>query len=357
MTVNVAAIHQTVLAMRGMNRVGDILHAGLRSLHKGLDFDRVLLLDPEPGESSRLRGRLILDPTRIDVRRGPRSLVLPADPRGAIQRALDTGIPGRGHDADLDRWALERLGVDCFAVAPVRAGTANLGIVVADRFFVRRPIEDSDVAMLGLLCASLGLVVENMALDAQAKKLRSLAVMDELTGINNRRNLLLNLQREIERARRYGKPLSVVMIDVDHFKRWNDVHGHQVGDMVLQRVAQLVSSVSREIDSYGRYGGEEFMVVLPETPIEQGMIYAERLRAAVEQQGRQLREQFPDAQLTISIGVTSLAPTGDDLERVIQRADAALYGSKGQGRNLVSVLPAGSAVPEAQQPNSSPDTE
>jgi len=343
--INVAAVHQTVLAMRGMNRVGDILHAGLRSLHKGLDFDRVILLDTEPGQTTRLRGRLILDPTRIEVRRGPRSLVLPADANGAVQRALDTGMPGRGCDSEDDRWALERLGVDCFAVAPLRAGPANLGLVVADRFFVRKPITDTDVAMLGLLCASLGLVVENMALDTQAKKLRSLAVMDELTGINNRRNLLLNLQREIERARRYGKPLTVVMIDVDHFKRWNDMHGHQVGDMVLQRVAQLVSSVSREIDSYGRYGGEEFLVVLPETPLDQAVVYAERLRVAVEQQGVQLQQQFPGTSLTISIGVTNLAPTGDDLERTIQRADASLYASKKRGRNCVSVLAAGQKLP------------
>src|SRR6185369_15808570 len=102
-----------------------------------------------------------------------------------------------------------------------RAGGTSLGVVVADQCFSGRRVSDSDAAILEILCSTLGLTLENAALDSASKLLRSLSEKDELTGINNRRNILAVLQREIDRARRYGKPLSLAMVDVDHFKSWN----------------------------------------------------------------------------------------------------------------------------------------
>jgi diguanylate cyclase (GGDEF)-like protein len=128
------------------------------------------------------------------------------------------------------------------------------------------------------------------------------------------------------------------MVDIDHFKPFNDTYGHQVGDTVLAEVAQLIVSESREIDVIGRYGGEEFLIALPETHVDQGIVYAERLRAAVDRYGREAKKLYPDIEsITISAGVTVLQRDDDDIEQLIKRCDHALYAAKDRGRNRVCV--------------------
>jgi diguanylate cyclase (GGDEF)-like protein len=131
------------------------------------------------------------------------------------------------------------------------------------------------------------------------------------------------------------------MVDIDFFKSFNDTYGHQAGDEILRNIAQVLVSASREIDIIGRYGGEEFIALLPETAIEQAEVYAERLRARVELRGQDLRTRFPKTKpLTISVGVTQAVPqSGDDVERIIARVDEALYEAKEEGRNRIVVKP------------------
>jgi diguanylate cyclase (GGDEF)-like protein len=280
---------------------------------------------------------MVLDPTDVDPSRRPGAVEIPVTPGGAVARAIESETACLGDDGALDREALDCLGVSSFAVVPLRGGAAKLGVVTADQFLSDELVADEDVEVLAMLCAALGLAVENAALDAAAKFLRALAEKDDLTGINNRRSVFAVFRREIDRARRYGKPLSLVMIDVDHFKSWNDLHGHQVGDQILQSVAQIISSVSRDIDVFGRYGGEEFVVVLPETPVDHAMVYAERLRATIEAHGETLKQRYPGSSLAVSVGVAAMNLRGDDADRMIQRADAALYAAKRHGRNRVCV--------------------
>jgi diguanylate cyclase (GGDEF)-like protein len=333
----VASLHRDVIDTRGMTAISDLLDRGLREIHERLEFDRLILLEPDPGKEMTLRSRLAYDPTGIEFVRGHGGVEFPLDPGGAVARAIETEMPCCGDDRDLDREMLDRLGVSSFAVVPLRAGSVQYGVVVADQCFTGRPVTEGDTSVLAMLCSALGLAIENVALDAQSRKLRALAEKDELTGINNRRNILVVLQREIDRARRYGKPLSLAMVDVDHFKDWNDLHGHQIGDKVLQSVVQLVSHCSRDIDECGRYGGEEFLIVLPETPADHAVLYAERLRIAVESHGEALRATYPESSLSVSIGLSSLSPRGDDADRMIHRADQALYAAKRHGRNRVCV--------------------
>ena len=344
--MHVAALHRELIDTRGMTSINDMLDRGLREIHEKLRLDRLLLLEPDPGDESMLRLRTAIDPASLEYAGGPGGFAFPLEPGGAIARALETDIACLGNDEDLDREAMTRLGVTSFAAVPLRAGPAMMGVVVADQCFTGAQVTEGDTAVLAMLCSALGLAMENAALDTATKKLRSLAEKDELTGIDNRRNILAVLQREIDRARRYGKPLSVAMVDVDHFKTWNDAHGHQVGDEILKVVAQIISSVSREIDAYGRYGGEEFLIVLPETSAEQGVIYAERLRATIASHGESLAATYPDTALSVSVGLTSLG-TRDDADRMIQRADAALYAAKKHGRNRVCVEVAPAAAPRS----------
>lgn len=345
--VRVANLHRDVIDTRGMTAIPDMLERGLRAIHESLEFDRLILLEPDPAKELTLRTRLAIDPTHIEFERGRGGIEFEIEPGGAVARAIETELPCRGDDPDLDRRTLERLSVGSFAAVPIRAGSVHQGVLVADQCFTGRPVTEGDTAVLGVVCAALSLAMENAALDAQSKKLKSLAEKDELTGISNRRNILSILQREIDRARRYGKPLSLAMVDVDHFKTWNDLHGHHVGDQVLQSVVQLINACSRDIDACGRYGGEEFLVVLPETQVDHAMLYGERLRAIIENHAQSLRAQYPDAQLSVSVGISTLSPRGDDADRMIQRADSALYAAKKHGRNRVCV-----EMPSTEPPRS-----
>jgi diguanylate cyclase (GGDEF)-like protein len=181
-----------------------------------------------------------------------------------------------------------------------------------------------------LVLVLVALVVRQMR---RSRRLGTLVLTDSLTGVANRRRLEVFGEEAIARARADGRPLSVLAFDIDHFKRVNDSHGHAVGDAVLVRVAQICQGTLRDFDLLGRTGGEEFVVVLPDTGIEAARQVAERLRAAVE------RLDFGDVaaglRVTVSIGATPLQPADAALTALVRRADAALYRAKRTGRNRV----------------------
>lgn len=161
-------------------------------------------------------------------------------------------------------------------------------------------------------------------------ELERLSRTDGLTQLPNRRHLMETIEREIRRAKRNRRSFSLLMIDVDHFKRFNDTFGHLAGDEVLKRLADVLAGAIRTADYAGRFGGEEFTVLLPETPLDGAVEVAERIR------GRVAEQQFGDgAGITISIGLGECPTDGDSLETIIECADAALYHAKETGRNRV----------------------
>jgi two-component system cell cycle response regulator len=173
-------------------------------------------------------------------------------------------------------------------------------------------------------------IAANEALDA-------LAHTDPLTDLLNRRALASQLQNEIERVRRYDAPLSVLMLDLDHFKTVNDTYGHLVGDSVLAEFGRVLQRGTRTVDIVARYGGEEFVVALPETNYEGAMAYAERLRERIEAHPFRSASAQP-VSLTASIGIATFpAPGVDGFETLLASADAALYRAKQDGRNRVAV--------------------
>jgi two-component system cell cycle response regulator len=161
-----------------------------------------------------------------------------------------------------------------------------------------------------------------------------LATTDALTDCMNRRGLLDRLEAELERVQRYGEALSLMMIDLDHFKKVNDSHGHLAGDEVLRQIGALLRGEVRAVDTVARYGGEEFVILLPETTQPGAVALAERIRERVAQ--RDFSEDASMLSVTISVGVTTVsAGEVDDPEGVLGRVDAALYRAKRAGRNLV----------------------
>lgn len=183
---------------------------------------------------------------------------------------------------------------------------------------------------------SLRMRLENatlvVALREALDQVRQLAVHDALTGVYNRYHLIDVLQREIDNHNRYLTPTSVVLIDVDHFKKINDTHGHLMGDKVLQDIVALVKDQIRSIDTLARYGGEEFICILPNTPEEAALIVAERIRLSVCRSP--LVVDVQEIGLSVSVGVAEYAP-GEVLQSWLGRVDRALYRAKRNGRNRV----------------------
>lgn len=168
----------------------------------------------------------------------------------------------------------------------------------------------------------------------EKSRLFNLATIDGLTGLVVHRHFQAKMEEEFRRARRYGKPLSFLMTDIDHFKKFNDTWGHQVGDMVLREVAKIVRDSARDTDLAARYGGEEFAVILPETEPDGAMLFAERLRHGVE--SARFNGPKGDLKVTISVGVCSIPYHQPETPlEMIKLADEALYVCKRNGRNRV----------------------
>lgn len=173
----------------------------------------------------------------------------------------------------------------------------------------------------------------------QNEELEALSRQDPLTGVSNRRHLINTLEPLFVESRKVGRELSCVMVDIDHFKKVNDDHGHSMGDEVIQRVAETLTSVVRSSDLVCRYGGEEFLVVMPEAPLEAATAAAERLRAKIDSPG------FARVPVTASFGVSSIRNDAATFAALINQADEAMYASKQNGRNRVTrwdALPANS---------------
>lgn len=166
-------------------------------------------------------------------------------------------------------------------------------------------------------------------------QLRTLANTDGLTGVFNRRHFMQAAEYELERARRYNRPLSLLMIDADHFKHVNDTYGHSAGDAVLQFLTATASADLRKVDMIGRVGGEEFAILLPETSVESAAAAAERVRMAIE--AAEVSAADAVVRFTVSIGVAGLGSGGRTIDDLLRSADDALYAAKESGRNRVVV--------------------
>lgn len=210
---------------------------------------------------------------------------------------------------------------------PMYADGGALGVLLIEVPAARGArIERRAVEMLERFASQASLALTNAFLLA---RVRALAAADGLTGVANRRTFDARLAAELERSVRSGQPVSLVLLDVDHFKRLNDTYGHQVGDSTLQRVARVLQAGARVVDLVARYGGEEFVVVLPGTDAAAAVVVAERLRAAIE--------AMPgEPAITASLGVADFPVAALDAADLVAAADEALYAAKQSGRNQVA---------------------
>lgn len=300
---------------------------------------RVLLVDDEPVQRM-LVGRML---TRAGF-----DVVMAEDGEQALQRVAQGDISMLVTDWEmpkLDGLALCRgvrsMGLNHYVYALLVTSRDAVEHVVmglqagADDYLVKPVMEPELLARLNT--GKRLLEMERSLRIANAENLR-LSITDALTGVFNRRYLMDQLARELERSQRYAHPLSMMLCDVDHFKRINDNYGHQLGDEVLVNFAKSLRSSLRDTDWIARYGGEEFVVVLPETNIENAQRVAERCR--LELAAAPLQTSTIGVPVTASFGVSgweSGMPFEGVLDRLIAAADSGVYASKSSGRNRVTV--------------------
>ena len=197
-----------------------------------------------------------------------------------------------------------------------------------------KPFSTDELRFLEAVANQTALALERVKLIAF---LENLSITDALTGIANRRHFEWRLSEEVERARRYKYPLSALLLDLDHFKQVNDNYGHQIGDVVLQQVAQRLKSSLRRTDFLARYGGEEFVVLAPQTPAERAIILGERLRQVIAESPITVADDL-QIRITLSVGIAVFPDHAQNESELIGAADTALYKAKQMGRNRVCMF-------------------
>ena len=280
-----------------------------------------------PSDSGKLRGTYLGDdePSLIAA--------LAAAERAALAErrerhpVSDAGAPHRPAPIELD-------GVHALAAALHGSGGGReperLGVISVARGGLR--FSDSERDQFAYLAVQAAVAIETANLH---KAVEMQSVTDELTGLDNVRQFHRTLHGEVERSRRYGTEVGLVMIDIDDFKRVNDSYGHQQGDLVLRRVARVLAELSRDIDQPARYGGEEMAIVLPQTNLEGTEYLAERVRVGIEALVIERLDGQGAVPITASFGVGSLPETASEKDDLIAGADAALYRAKRAGKNRV----------------------
>lgn len=213
---------------------------------------------------------------------------------------------------------------------PLKAKDKINGIIVADNFITKKAITKDDLRMLIMLANQAGLAIENSQL---YEKTVMRAHMDSLTELWNHGYFQYILHTELEKAGAIQMPLSLVMLDIDDFKIYNDTLGHQSGDKILKELATLLKNQSRKMDYVCRYGGEEFTVILPLTDEKEAFMIAERLRENIKRHTFVHEEILPNKKLTVSIGISSFPKSGSAPSELIRASDKTLYEAKNKGKD------------------------
>ena len=319
----------------GVARIGDTLSA----TH---DLDRILsvVLETAMAATRAQAGAvLLLGPDRTELelavaqgleqRGGSGDLRLPLG-AGVAGRVARSGEPVRGRlgSADLVAAPGEPVAETVLAV-PLRSSTTVIGVLTLYDRADGELFDEADLSTLRTFTSQATVAVDNVVLHEEARRL---SITDGLTGLWNYRYFTITIAKEIERAARFGRPLALLMMDLDHFKLVNDVYGHQRGDAVLVELAGRIRAQVRDVDTLARYGGEEFVVVLPETDEEGAVQAAERIRAAVRRRPFGEPGETP-LDVTVSVGVAVFPVHGVSSSSLLRRADEALYTAKRAGRD------------------------
>ncbi|MDD5166934.1 MAG: sensor domain-containing diguanylate cyclase [Candidatus Omnitrophica bacterium] len=215
-------------------------------------------------------------------------------------------------------------------LVPLKAKDKVNGIIVADNFITKKPITKDDIRMLTMLANQAGLAIENSQL---FEKTVIRAHLDSLTELWNHGYFQYIFQAELKKAEAQKTPLSLIMLDIDDFKVYNDSLGHQAGDTILKELANMLKKQSRKMDYVCRYGGEEFTIILPQTDRKEAFLIAERLRENIAKHPFIKEEILPSKKLTVSLGLAVFPEDGISPSELLHHSDKSLYEAKNKGKN------------------------
>ncbi|MDP3143108.1 MAG: sensor domain-containing diguanylate cyclase [Candidatus Omnitrophota bacterium] len=253
---------------------------------------------------------------------------------GIIALAAHDGMPLHLNKEALDKYTndpiLRFLNSEELAIVPLRAKDRVNGIIIADNLFTHKPISRDDMRMFIMLANQAGLAIENSRL-YEHTVIRSHT--DSLTNLWNHGYFQFLLQEEIDKSKATHLPVSLVMLDIDYFKNYNDSLGHQTGDKALEELSKVLKDYSRKMDIVCRYGGEEFSIILPQTNKKEAYFIAERLREAIEKHNFINEEVQPNKHITISLGIATFPEDAENKPELISLADKLMYKAKALGRN------------------------
>jgi diguanylate cyclase (GGDEF)-like protein len=323
-------VHDALTRMRDAGSEVGVIDALMAAVRGTPGVARALLVLEEAGEamisaSQEQQPFFVRTRDLTAVAEGMSELMLIA------QRGKRASVMSRGAGFDGVFNALDSTEI---LVVPLRAGRQHVGAVVIP---TNRPLSAVLAPTLDVLAQAVGEAMERVQLTHRSFLLTERITKDALTGVLQRSHLMDLLEAEIHVANRYTRPIAMVMLDIDNFKDWNDTYGHQVGDVLLRDVARAIQDCSREGDLVGRYGGDEFIIVLPGQSMEQAQAFAERVRERVERLGETMTEVLYQLKLSVSLGVAAAATRSVEPGALLFRADHALYRAKERGRNRVHV--------------------
>lgn len=260
---------------------------------------------------------------------------------GVAGAVMASGIPLIVRHADTDarvpQSGRHAYKTKSFISFPITLGARKIGVVNLTDRADGSPFTSDDLSLVEIMAPHLALIVERTEWHRKAEAYQRMSLTDPLTSLPNRRYLEERLFEEVERSKRYGTPLSFMLIDVDHFKHYNDLYGHTNADAVLVKSAQLLRRCVRSIDMAARFAGDEFCIVLPETDLACAERIAERVRENVARMEMMSDDGSVMGQVTFSIGVSSFSPSRQNPLAIIETADRALYKAKTLGRNCVVI--------------------
>lgn len=320
-------VHTSLREIREAGSEPGALHALLRAVRSTQDVERTLLVLEEAGEAM-VAGSSGPPPFYVRTRElaavaegwSEFLLLVQREGRSAVVRR------GMGFDGVFGAFSAEEI-----LAIPVRAGKQPVGTVLVPS---RTTLPGGLGATFEVLAHAVGEVMERAQLSRRSFLLTERITKDSLTGVLQRGHLMELLEAEIRVANHYRRAFALVMLDVDNFKDWNDTYGHQVGDNLLRDVARVILDCSREGDLVGRYGGDEFVIVLPGQNAEQASKYAERVRSRVEGLSGIMAGVY-ELDLSVSLGVAAVTSYPAESGTLMFRADHALYRAKERGRNRV----------------------
>lgn len=369
--IELGILYEISNAMRTTLKLDEILYIILTGVtaHTGLGFNRAVLflvnetegiiegkmgIGPETGEeANRIWTQIEQEKMNLDdlinacklsnaviesgFARQVRHLKLPLreENGGILALSVLDGMPLHLTKETIQNYAhdpiLQVLKSDELVVSPLKSKDKVNGLILADNFITKKAISKDDIRMLLMLANQAGLAIENSQL---YEKTVIRAHSDYLTDLWNHGYFQFLLQTEIEKVKATKMPLSLIMLDIDDFKIYNDKLGHQAGDRILKDLAALLKNQSRTMDYVCRYGGEEFTIILPRTGKKESFLIAERLRTDIEKHTFLHEEILPQKKLTLSLGIATFPEDGAFPSELITSSDKNLYQAKHKGKNI-----------------------